>query len=132
MPKLNKLERARPFNEILPEMLMSLWKTEPSGDGGGDGEQAVQMDVSPAVRKIYDYTKVRVNDDVCMTEAQKDVCVEDLRLLGDSGAENNIEALQGFVTFINSKRFDCCNCLNSSCKNRDPDFSVEEVKKRVK
>jgi hypothetical protein len=121
MPKSNKLERARPFNEILPEILMlgGLLETTPLSD---KEDPAVMMDVSPAVRKIYDYIKVRVNDDVCITEDQQKVFVEDVKRLAESGAEDDIGALQRFVTLINSYRFECVNCLAGNCPKRDPDF----------
>jgi len=123
MPKFNKQpENARPLKEILPEMLMfgGLSQTTPLGDDVSDGsERPVIMDVPPAVRKIYDYIKVRVNDDVCITKEQEKFFVEDLKHLADSGAERNISALQNFVTMINSYRFECQNCLNRPCKKRD-------------
>ena len=124
MPKLNKLERARPFNEILPEILMLFWETTSLSN---KEDPAVMMDVSPAVRKIYDYIKVRVNDDVCITEDQQKVFVEDVKRLAESGAEDDIGALQRFVTLINSYRNECDNCLNNNCSKRDPDSSVRKA-----
>lgn len=131
MPKLNKPEYARPFNKALPEILMLGMPLETTPISNKD-EPAVIMAISPAVRKIYDYIKVQVNDDVCMTKNQEDVFVENMRRLVDNGAENDIGQLQNFAILINSYRFECCNCINYACDKRDPDFPKEATDKRVK
>ena len=72
-------------------------------------------------------SKVAINPDVCMTEAQR-AYLEQL-LLGCE--QDRDEVLAEFLPLVNSFRLDCENCLRENCEMRDPDVPVEQVRARI-